>query len=183
SYAIPGLFKPVHISGRWLMDGAFVNPVPVSVCRALGAEYVIAVNLHGDIYGRGTVVGGAESAAAFPALRPAGPAGTISIEPEAPAQEEPSHSIGRIMLGAFNITQDRIARARLSGEPPDVTIFPRLASVGLFDFHCAKESIAAGHRAACKRFEEIEMDLFDWTCARKPQSVRLAGISAGDSTT
>ncbi|MGD9867242.1 MAG: patatin-like phospholipase family protein, partial [Hyphomicrobiales bacterium] len=42
SYALPGIFRPVHLNGRWLIDGAFVNPVPVSVCRALGANIVIA---------------------------------------------------------------------------------------------------------------------------------------------
>src|SRR5262245_15932131 len=46
SYALPGVFRPIQINGRWLMDGAFVNPVPVAVCRAYGADLVIAVNLH-----------------------------------------------------------------------------------------------------------------------------------------
>ena len=48
SYALPGIFKPVKIAGRWLFDGALVNPIPVTVCRALGARYVIAVNLNFD---------------------------------------------------------------------------------------------------------------------------------------
>ena len=56
SYALPGVFKPVKINGRWLFDGALVNPIPVSVCRALGARYVIAVNLNFDILGRGSVI-------------------------------------------------------------------------------------------------------------------------------
>ncbi|MGE3918217.1 MAG: patatin-like phospholipase family protein, partial [Hyphomicrobiaceae bacterium] len=56
SYAIPGIFKPVRIGRRWLFDGALVNPVPVSVCLALGARYVIAVNLNTDLYGRDAVV-------------------------------------------------------------------------------------------------------------------------------
>ncbi len=56
SYALPGIFRPVKINGRWLFDGALVNPIPVSVCRAHGARYVIAVNLNFDICGRGTIV-------------------------------------------------------------------------------------------------------------------------------
>src|SRR5690606_10495570 len=36
SYALPGIFSPVNISGRWLVDGALVNPIPVSAARALG---------------------------------------------------------------------------------------------------------------------------------------------------
>src|SRR5258708_27136682 len=51
SYALPGLFAPVKVDGRWLLDGALVNPVPVSVCRALGARVVIAVNLNSDAFG------------------------------------------------------------------------------------------------------------------------------------
>ena len=56
SYALPGVFRPVKINGRWLFDGALVNPIPVTVCRALGASYVIAVNLNFDVCSRGTVV-------------------------------------------------------------------------------------------------------------------------------
>ena len=56
SYALPGIFRPVKINGRWLFDGALVNPIPVSVCRAHGARYVIAVNLNFDVCGRGTIV-------------------------------------------------------------------------------------------------------------------------------
>lgn len=52
SFALPGVFEPRKIDGRWLVDGALVNPTPVSVCRAMGAELVIAVNLAEDIYGR-----------------------------------------------------------------------------------------------------------------------------------
>src|SRR5262249_57586187 len=56
SYALPGIFRPVKIEGRWLFDGALVNPIPVSVCRALGARYVIAVNLNFDISSRAAVL-------------------------------------------------------------------------------------------------------------------------------
>ncbi|MBV8850753.1 MAG: patatin-like phospholipase family protein, partial [Methylobacteriaceae bacterium] len=56
SYALPGIFEPVKLNGRWLFDGALVNPVPVAVCRALGADLVIAVNLIGDTMFRGTVI-------------------------------------------------------------------------------------------------------------------------------
>src|SRR5215470_10387539 len=62
SYALPGIFRPVAINGRWLFDGALVNPVPVSVCRALGARYVIAVNVNWDTAGRGTILPHLEAA-------------------------------------------------------------------------------------------------------------------------
>src|SRR5271157_2101510 len=56
SYALPGVFEPVKVEGRWLFDGAIVNPVPVSVARALGAERVIAFNISSEIVGRGTAI-------------------------------------------------------------------------------------------------------------------------------
>ena len=56
SYALPGIFPPVHLGGRWLVDGALVNPVPVSAARALGARVVIAVNMDADRFGRGTTI-------------------------------------------------------------------------------------------------------------------------------
>jgi NTE family protein len=52
SMALPGVLAPVELDGQWLLDGGLVNPVPVSLCRAMGAELVLAVNLNGGIAGR-----------------------------------------------------------------------------------------------------------------------------------
>lgn len=164
SYALPGIFQPVQIGGRWLVDGALVNPIPVSVCRALGARVVIAVNLNTDVFGRGTTV--------VHAMPPAPSNGL----PEAEAElETPSTggSIGRmlkrqilgrgdglpgisgVMMEAFNIIQDRIGRSRLAGDPPDVTIGPRLGHIGLFDFHRAQEAIDIGYETGRRSCEEV----------------------------
>src|SRR5882762_3733951 len=56
SYALPGIFAPVLIGDRWLVDGALVNPVPVSVARAMGAEIVIAANLSSDVFTHSTTI-------------------------------------------------------------------------------------------------------------------------------
>ena len=56
SYALPGVFEPVNCNNRLLVDGALVNPVPVSVCRAYEEQRVVAVNLHYDHFGRAAVV-------------------------------------------------------------------------------------------------------------------------------
>ncbi len=58
SYALPGIFPPVSLDGRWLVDGALVNPVPVSAARVFGARLVIAVNLSTDILGRSMIMAG-----------------------------------------------------------------------------------------------------------------------------
>lgn len=166
SYALPGIFRPVKIEGRWLFDGALVNPIPVTVCRALGARYVIAVNLNSDL-GRGTVLPHLDS---FPPAEDADDA-----EVKAPAQPknamrrllqrqmfgrgDDSPGISTVMVDAFNIVQDRIARSRLAGDPPDAMISPRIGHVGLFDFHRAAEMIAAGHAAAVREIEYLTREI------------------------
>lgn len=169
SYALPGIFKPVLIDGRWLFDGALVNPIPVSVCRALGARYVIAVNVNADVCGRGTVVTHME------ALPPPTP------EPESDSDQgllarnrramkkllqrqffgrsDNGPGISRVMMEAFNIVQDRIARSRLAGDPPDVVISPRLPEFGLFDFHRAEAMIECGVAAAKREMDDIKREI------------------------
>jgi NTE family protein len=160
SYALPGLFDPVLIGGRWLMDGALVNPIPITAARALGADIVICVNLNGEVRARGTVIQSYDAEttdedeieAAMGEPRRWGifapPRLNRLRKPEAPG-------IATVMVDAFNITQDRIARSRLAGDPPDVMISPKLAKVGLFEFHRAQESIELGRQAAERALTDI----------------------------
>ena len=123
-YALPGVFRPVKINGRWLFDGALVNPIPVTVCRA-GASYVIAVNLNFDVCSRGTVVPHFEaqlSAPAAPEEEPIqgknGVAVRRLLQRQIFGRGEAVPGISTVMVDAFNIVQDRIARSRLAGDPP-----------------------------------------------------------------
>ena len=169
SYALPGIFKPVKIAGRWLFDGALVNPIPVTVCRALGARYVIAVNLNFDTCGRGSIVPHLDA-------QPQPPDSDIEPEPVKGkngvavrrllqrqifgfGKGEDVPGISTVMVDAFNIVQDRIARSRLAGDPPDAMISPRLGSIGLFDFHRAEELIACGESAAKRLIDDITREL------------------------
>lgn len=141
SIALPGLFSPyLDGEGRYLVDGGLVNPVPVSLCRALGADVVIAVDLGADVLGRR--VRGAESESAKTGWisrlrRLLGGSEGGSLAP----------SMVDVMAGSINIMQVRIARSRLAGEPADVMISPRLAQLGLLDFHRADEAIDEGRAA------------------------------------
>ena len=164
SYALPGVFEPVKVDGRWLFDGAIVNPVPVSVARALGAERVIALNITSDRVGRGAVI-------QDPFGRPDAPSSV-----EEPAQDS-SGMISRwwrgsngakvngetaapglmtSMVNAFDILQDRIMRSRLAGDPPDTLVQVRVGKVGMFEFHRADELIALGREAIRKAAAEIQ---------------------------
>jgi NTE family protein len=164
SYALPGVFEPVQLDGRWLIDGALVNPVPVSVCRALGADIVVAVNLVAETLARAEATPALVAAAAEAdqigearsplAARSVFEAGTTAAR-LAGGFEQARPTIAQVLVDAFNITQDRISRSRLAGDPPDLTVNAKVGGVGLFEFHRAAELIAIGRDAAQKALPEL----------------------------
>ena len=148
SYALPGVFEPVLVNRRVLVDGALVNPVPVSVCRAYEQRLVVAVNLHYDLFGRAAVIKHS--------------AGELTVEQDAPSPgrynpdtREARIGITGVMVEAFNIIQDRISRARLAGDPPDLSLQPKLGHIGLTEFHRADEAIRLGYEATMARMADI----------------------------
>jgi NTE family protein len=168
SYALPGVFPPVRLGGRWLVDGALVNPLPVSVARALGARVVIAVNLNADRFGRGATIAShgsdendeepatsaEKSRRSFPGLRSLFGAAERTIKAQLTGgTSRPGFST--VMIEAFNIMQDRLTRMRLAGDPPDVHITPRIGHIGFLDFHRAADAIAAGQAATENALESI----------------------------
>jgi NTE family protein len=164
SYALPGIFTPVRLGGRWLVDGALVNPVPISAARALGARLVIAVNLNSEIFGRGGTIAShgtdEEDARVLTEMRsrPDGLRRVLSPEfllKRHLAGSSRSPNIVNIMIDAFNVMQDRITRSKLAGDPPDVAILPRMGKIGLFDFHRAKEAIEIGASAAERAIPDV----------------------------
>jgi NTE family protein len=163
SYALPGIFRPVKINGRWLFDGALVNPIPVSVARAHGARYVIAVNLNFDMCGRGTIVPHLEPDVVAEASNepPTGNGHAMRglLKRQMLGKSEAAPGISTVMMDAFNIVQDRIARSRLAGDPPDAMINLRLSDIGLFDFHRADELIRRGEEAAKRHIEEMKREI------------------------
>ena len=164
SYALPGIFAPMLVGDRWLVDGALVNPVPVSTARALGAEIVIAANLSNDVFGHSTTIfsHGTEADAPEEIIEPPpskrGLGKFFSIERTVKREffgGGGRPGISTVMVDAFNIMQDRITRARLAGDPPDLLISPRVGQIGWFDFHRADDLIAHGTRAAERTIEAI----------------------------
>jgi NTE family protein len=162
SYALPGIFSPVLIGDRWLVDGALVNPVPVSAARALGAEIVIAANLSSDIFTHSTTIySHGEPVSPVAEETPAKRRFPRFFSPEKTVKREFFGSAGRpgissVMVDAFNIMQDRITRARLAGDPPDLLISPRVGQFGWFDFHRSEDLIAHGTRAAERALDSIQ---------------------------
>ena len=159
SYALPGIFEPVTVNERILVDGAVVNPVPVSVCRAYEMPIVVAVNLASDMFGRAAVIR---------SFRPSAP--TVPVEPQS-AMMVPVRTIWRRLFGSrgsdigitevlmetFNIVQDRVTRSRLAGDPPDMTLRPPVEAIRLTDFHRARTAIAIGYDEAMRQMPRLEL--------------------------
>lgn len=168
SIALPGILSPKAIDGKWYVDGGLVNPVPVSTCRAMGANYIIAVNLNGDLVGRRGMPKAARKAGktlpdmversmqALPAAWRADTAKSLS-EFLTPKPQKPSYF--DILANSINIMQDRITRSRLAGEPPQILLNPRLGDMGIFDFDDAEQAIEEGRRCARHALPDIRYQL------------------------
>jgi NTE family protein len=169
SYAMPGIFVPATSDGRPLIDGGIANPVPVSACRAMGAQIVIAVPL--------------------PASQsPAGRYVRETVEAEASAWKkavaafrEPERFVARQLFGdepgalttasvsvaALNILLDRMTRVRLASDPPDVSISSDIGRIALLEFDKADEAIAIGAAATEAALPLIESLIGEHKAGRK----------------
>ena len=167
SIALPGLFSPVELDGKWLLDGGLVNPVPVSACRALGADIIIAVNLNGDLVGKHT----------HPSLIQKAPKKTtthldvldrlfkevpssisknlMKIAPDLLVSGSKSPGYFDVGASAINIMQDQITRSRLAGEPPHIMLTPQLRDLGLLEFNRAEEAIEEGRNSVRRAMSAI----------------------------
>jgi len=157
SIAMPALFTPVLRDGIALVDGGLVNPVPVSLARAMGADKVIAVDLsHGRLGRRLSANAQVEA-----------PASAIGewihkmqenlggLLPAQPSGQYCPPSMQDVVFSSIDIMQDRICRSRMAGEPPDFIIAPELPDFHLLDFHRAKEAIEEGKRAAAATLHNL----------------------------
>jgi NTE family protein len=171
SIALPGLFTPVQHDGSWLVDGGLVNPVPVSLCRAMGADIVIAVDLNSDLLGRHLKPRPAKVSRKRASTAPETLTDTVMAriqtgmsqlgidrdnEPKTPAMLD-------VLASSINIMQVLITRSRLAGEPADVMVTPPLADLGLMEFHRADIAIDAGRRAVEAALPQLQ--------ARLPNSI------------
>jgi len=132
SYALPGAFDPVRIDGRYMIDGALVNPVPVSACRALGAHMVIE------------------------SINKLRPDRLLLKSMMGTTAEGKSPKLGSVMMSTLNIVMDRISRSRLAGDPPDVFVAPRIGHIGMMEFTKADELIERGYRAMQREIPLIQ---------------------------
>jgi NTE family protein len=156
SIALPGILSPVKINEKWLVDGGLSNPVPVSVCRALGADVIIAVNLNGDLLGRrfaseppaeaplSSQIPNEFIASVLKQLPPVLHEQATQIAQRLLPQRSSTPGYFQVLANSINIMQDYVTRARLAGEPPHVMLAPRLRDIGLMEYNRAAEAITEG---------------------------------------
>lgn len=158
SMAMPGLFPAVRVDQRWLVDGGLVNPVPVSVCHALGADVVIAVNLNTRVFGNrndgSREVTPVEAKSVFGNFKQQAREYSNSIFPNRDKKSE-APGLFHAIASSINIFQDRITRSRLAGDPADVLLSPQVAHIGMLEFHRAAEAIAEGERCVTDALAEL----------------------------
>jgi NTE family protein len=162
SISLPGIFNPAKFNDQWLVDGGLSNPVPVSVCRALGADVIIAVNLNGDLLGRrfaseapagpsmASQVPNEFVAAVLKQLPPALRAQATQIVQRLLPERSSAPAYFDVLANSINIMQDYVTRARLAGEPPHVMLAPRLRDIGLLEFNRAAEAMAEGRHCVAQ---------------------------------
>ena len=158
SISLPGLFPPLQHQGRWLVDGGLVNPVPVSVCRALGADTVISVNLNGDIVGKHFIQESNRQEAGNVNVLGKFSRAVNKYSPSIFKDEKEGTSppgLFDAIVGSINIAQDRITRSRLAGDPPDIMLSPKLSHIGLMEFYRAEEAIQEGRECVMRMLPEI----------------------------
>jgi NTE family protein len=165
SCAIPGLFPPVAHGSRWLVDGAVVNPVPVNLCRQLGADFVIAVNLNADFRPQRsptvTVKHEKIQKSTDDFFSKSQNAFRQWFSPDNKSNNDAADVPGifSVINNSLQILQARVTRSRLAGDPPDLLIEPRLENVGIMEFHRAQELITLGSESIQRLAEQIHYQL------------------------
>lgn len=184
SCAMPGVLSPKSLDGRWLIDGGLVNPVPVSLCRALGADFVIAVHLNSQLNSKALKRRGRS-------IPPQTETEQLEKEkPDMEAHEEDEHGffdslwsgskeyldsfkerfrnngekapgMFSVMASSIDIMQERITKARMAGDPPDILVQPKLGHIGIMEFYRGQEAIELGYDTTTRMrdliMEEIEL--------------------------
>ena len=176
SIGLPGLFSPLWVQDRWLVDGGLANPVPVSLCRAMGAEVVIAVNLNGDIVGKHLRKRTdkqdhdrieEKTNTAFLERISIQLKNSLQDRKEALlaqlfGEDHQAPGLFEVLASSINIMQDRITRSRMAGDPPEVIISPHLAHLGLLEFDEADKAIAEGRSCVAMMRPLLEQRLSEF---------------------
>ncbi len=168
SVSVPGVFTPVKRGDQWLVDGGLVDPVPVSVVRNMGADFVIAVDLNSDLINHGYKPNKKPSIEAIPkkernelVMRIATQYNSAEKAVKAKinrwiSSSTKSPNIIDVMGTSLGIMQEQLSRINLAMDPPDILIQPRLGDLKMFDFDQAERSIKEGYTQAKNQIDNIK---------------------------
>ena len=162
SIAIPGIFTPMRLQGRNLVDGGLVNPLPVSVCRSMGADFVIAVdiNLRAAPHKRKAAKATPDPPMSSERIeRLVTQVSKLVPKLQTPMQEAVDRwyapqksedaplSIFDVITRSFRLIENQITRSGLALNPPDILVQPAVGDIMTLEFHRGPEAIAAGREA------------------------------------
>jgi len=188
SISIPGIFEPFQLNGTWFVDGGIVNPVPVSLCRALGADIVIAVNVNGHIVNERLAIVGPNSAEKIANHTNGDIIYGSSKNPQVHdwknrnghvlsnirRRKSGKPSLFYVLNRSAGLMQERITRSRLACDPPDMILYPNTKGIGSMDFHRAADAIDSGRDSVHKKKDEI-LDVIGRLSRREAVSLNNQG--------
>ena len=168
SVSVPGVFTPVKRGSDWLVDGGLVDPIPVSVVRNMGADFVIAVDLNSDIVSPEQKHKIKKTKEKIPQKKRNEIIENIlskyNIAEKAVKSQinrwvsssEKSPNIIDIIGSSIGIMEEQITRINLAIDPPDILIQPRLGDLKMFDFDQAERSIQEGYTQTKLQIDNIK---------------------------
>ncbi|MCD4675872.1 MAG: patatin-like phospholipase family protein [Desulfobacula sp.] len=175
SISVPGIFTPVKKKGALLVDGGLVNPVPVSVVREMGADFVIAVDLNHNIIGNTGLDKIADIDSNKKSLNKKNRQGqegknkfVEALNKRIKAVDFPAlthvkewmnkeslPSIFEVLTSSIDIMETQITAIRLKTDPPDILIQPKLGHLKFLEFNRAKEAIDEGYKMTREKIKNL----------------------------
>ncbi len=174
SISIPGIFTPVEHECTHLVDGGLTNPLPISTCRAMGAEQIIAIDINlrspperdsiqqveqeesKEDHDSNTLKSlQASIAKLLPQLHtPASK--TFMRWFDTPDKPSESLSLIDVLTRSFRLVENEITRNTIKLNPPEILIQPAVGNIMTLEFYRGKEAIEAGREAVQEKREELE---------------------------
>ncbi len=151
SISIPGLFEPVRVDHRLLIDGGLADPMPVEAVRKMGADKVVGVDLNWQtcLYTQEEVACRRKTAVGVRKRK-------LPFGGKGPGKRR-IPNMWEVAVAGNMIAQKHLTESRLRVDPCDYLIRPEVASISTFDFNKSESGIEAGYEAA-KRFLDESAD-------------------------
>lgn len=172
SISIPGIFEPVRYGNRILIDGGVVNPLPVDVVKKMGADKVIAVNLHPALKTHSSAVSASfgEKKLSSSKLRTFEKITELSEKInyswlkkfasyfilKSDEKKDNMPNVFEVIFQTIDIMDLKNTELLLKYSKPDVLLEPNLLSFGSLEFYRSIEALVEGDRVCREKENEID---------------------------